>query len=194
MDSETTGLEMPEEDRQTLLQMIEQIRKIAEGLEMLEEAHKQVPKPNSGESVFRFDKSGAGVWGKPIDESKRRVRSSTPHLPDPRLVRRMISKRHSREQFFDDPIFADPAWDMLLDLTAARAEHLRVSVTSLCIASGVPVSTALRWIGQLIKAGLFQRIDDDTDRRRTFIELTDKAASAIARYFASLDQGGPQPV
>ena len=42
---------------------------------------------------------------------------------------------------------------MLLDLTAARAEHTRVSVTSLCIASGVPPTTALRWIGQMSDAG-----------------------------------------
>jgi DNA-binding MarR family transcriptional regulator len=75
---------------------------------------------------------------------------------------------------------------MLLDLAAARAEHLRVSVTSLCIASGVPPTTALRWIGQMIDAGLLQRISDDADRRRAFITLTDKAAEAMARYFAEL--------
>jgi DNA-binding MarR family transcriptional regulator len=30
------------------------------------------------------------------------------------------------------------------------------------------------------------RVDDDTDRRRAFITLTDKAADAMARYFAEL--------
>ena len=75
---------------------------------------------------------------------------------------------------------------MLLDLTAARAEHTRVSVTSLCIASGVPPTTALRWIGQMIDAGLLERVDDETDRRRAFITLTDKASDAMARYFAEL--------
>lgn len=75
---------------------------------------------------------------------------------------------------------------MLLDLTAARAEHLRVSVTSLCIASAVPPTTALRWINQMIDMGLMQRLSDETDRRRAFIALTDKAADAMARYFADL--------
>lgn len=75
---------------------------------------------------------------------------------------------------------------MLLDLTAAREEHVRVSVTSLCIASGVPPTTALRWIGQMTDAGLLQRLDDETDRRRAFITLTEKAADAIARYFAEV--------
>src|SRR3546814_5777917 len=74
------------------------------------------------------------------------VRPPRPSLPDPRLVRRIIHQRQLRARFFDPALFGDPAWDMLLDLTAARAEHNRVSVTSLCIASGVPLTTALRWI------------------------------------------------
>ena len=34
--------------------------------------------------------------------------------------------------------------------------------------------------------GLLQRVDDETDRRRAFITLTEKAADAMARYFAEL--------
>jgi DNA-binding MarR family transcriptional regulator len=73
---------------------------------------------------------------------------------------------------------------MLLDLTAARAEHKRVSVTSLCIASGVPATTALRWIALMVEQGLFVRVGDQTDRRRAFIELSKQSADAIASYFA----------
>ena len=77
---------------------------------------------------------------------------------------------------------------MLLDLTASRAEHKRVSVTSLCIAAGVPPTTALRWIGQMQHAGLFERVEDTMDRRRAFIGLTDSAAEAMARYFAAIGE------
>jgi DNA-binding MarR family transcriptional regulator len=83
---------------------------------------------------------------------------------------------------------------MLLDLTAARVEHTRVSVTSLCIASGVPPTTALRWIGQMTDAGLLQRVEDETDRRRAFITLTDKATDAMARYFGELGKAAAQLV
>ncbi len=75
---------------------------------------------------------------------------------------------------------------MLLDLTAARVEHRRVSVTSLCIASGVPATTALRWIAQMVECGLFERVEDDADKRRAFVALTDRAAEAMARYFAEI--------
>ena len=106
----------------------------------------------------------------------------------------MIRQRQLRARFFDPELFADPAWDILLDLTAARAERARVSVTSLCIASGVPPTTALRWIGQMTEAGLLEREQDDADRRRAFVALTDHAADAMARYFAELDQSALQLV
>lgn len=56
-------------------------------------------------------------------------------------------------------------------------------MTSLCIASGVPPTTALRWISQLTEGGLLERVEDEADRRRAFIALSDKAAEAMARYF-----------
>ena len=95
-----------------------------------------------------------------------------------------------RAKFFDGELFADPAWDMLLDLTAARAEHIRVSVTSLCIAAAVPPTTALRWISQMVEAGLLERVEDESDKRRAFIALSDSAADAMARYFAELANDG----
>jgi DNA-binding MarR family transcriptional regulator len=113
-------------------------------------------------------------------------RSTRPPLPDPRLLRRIIRQRQLRTRYFDSDLFGDPAWDMLLDLAVARAEYTRVSVTSLCIASGVPPTTALRWISEMTKMGLLQRSEDETDRRRAFVTLTDKASDALARYFAEI--------
>ncbi|WP_331851751.1 winged helix DNA-binding protein [Altererythrobacter sp. B11] len=67
--------------------------------------------------------------------------------------------------------------------TAARGEHKRVSVSSLCLASGVPTTTALRWINEMVAAGWLEREQDEQDRRRAFISLSDRAARAMARYF-----------
>ncbi|HYD23259.1 MAG TPA: winged helix DNA-binding protein [Croceibacterium sp.] len=184
--------ELNETDRMTLLRLTEQVGQIAQRLERLDQRRPGI----SGEDrAFRFESPAPAYSGPPEgDGSERLTRAARPALPDPRLVRRIIRQRQLRARFFDGELFADPAWDMLLDLTAARAEHTRVSVTSLCIASGVPPTTALRWIGQLTEAGLFERVEDETDRRRAFIALTDRAAEAMARYFAEAGRSAAQLV
>jgi hypothetical protein len=42
-----------------------------------------------------------------------------------------------RARFFQEELFADPAWDMLLDLLQAEIAQHRVPVSSLCIAAAV---------------------------------------------------------
>jgi hypothetical protein len=179
--------ELSQDDRVTLLRLTEQVNQIAQRLERFG-AQAGI---SGDDRAFRFESPAPAYGGPPEDEGERLVRgrspgSGRPPLPDPRLVRRIIRHRQLRGRFFDHELFADPAWDILLDLTAARAEHARVSVTSACLASGVPPTTALRWVGQMIEAGLLQRVQDDVDRRRAFVALTDRAADAMARYFAEL--------
>jgi hypothetical protein len=175
--------ELAEDERLTLLRLTEQVGEIAARLERL---GTDDAAPRWNPAAFRFESPAPAYSGPDDDEPERLARAPRPPLPDPRLVRTIIRQRQLRGKFFDAELFADPAWDMLLDLTAARAEHTRVSVTSLCIASGVPPTTALRWIGQMTQAGLLERVEDDTDRRRAFIALSVQAADAMARYFAEL--------
>lgn len=103
-------------------------------------------------------------------------------------VRAALRQRRMREQYFPADLFADPAWDMLLDLYAARLERQPVSVSSLCIAAAVPATTALRWIKTMCEAGLFLREADPQDGRRIFIALADGACEAMARYFDALEE------
>lgn len=109
-------------------------------------------------------------------------------LPDPQQIRRLISRRQARLRHFDAELFGEPAWDMLLDLSAAKGEGTSVSVTSLCIASGVPATTALRWIKQMVDDQLFLRTQDKSDGRRAFIALSEKAENAMATYFAEFGE------
>ncbi len=106
-------------------------------------------------------------------------------LPDPADIRLMLKLRRLRESFFDSALFADPGWDMLLDLMAARLEGKRVAVSSLCIAAAVPPTTALRWIKAMTDHDLFERQADPADGRRIFMRLSDKAADGMTRYFAA---------
>lgn len=107
-------------------------------------------------------------------------------MPDLAVIRGIIRARRLRHNFFGSGMFADPAWDILLDLLAARIEGRSVAVSSLCIAAAVPATTALRWIKQLTAAGLLRRVADCRDGRRVFIELTDEALATLTAYFAAL--------
>ncbi len=105
-------------------------------------------------------------------------------------VRSAIKARRMRDQFFEPALFADPAWDMLLDLFAARLEHARVSVSSLCIAAAVPPTTALRWISTLSLTGLIEREADPLDKRRAFIRLSDEASTGMRAYVGAMERAG----
>jgi len=101
-------------------------------------------------------------------------------------VRSMIRARRLRARYFSEELFADPAWDMLLDLLQAEIAHLRVPVSSLCIAAAVPATTALRWLKTMVSNGLFIRRADPHDGRRVFVELSAETSIALRRYFAEV--------
>jgi DNA-binding MarR family transcriptional regulator len=101
-------------------------------------------------------------------------------------VRQIVRARRLRARYFDEELFADPAWDMLLDLLQAEIAQHRVPVSSLCIAAAVPATTALRWIKSMTDAGLFRRRADPHDGRRVFVELAPQASDALRRYFREI--------
>ena len=103
-------------------------------------------------------------------------------------VRSVIRARRLRARYFREELFADPAWDMLLDLLQAEIAQLRVPVSSLCIAAAVPATTALRWLKTMVSEGLFVRRADPHDGRRVFVELAPEASQALRRYFAEVGQ------
>ena len=102
-------------------------------------------------------------------------------------IRDILRARRLRASFLPDDLFADPAWDMLLDLLYAELAQHRVAVSSLCVAAAVPPTTALRWLTTLVKRGLVIRRADPRDARRVFVELAPDTSAALHRYFAEVD-------
>ncbi|WP_156679441.1 MarR family transcriptional regulator [Sphingomonas profundi] len=126
-----------------------------------------------------------GVLTAPRPDVPVPARRGSDAIIDAMQVRAMIRARRLRELYFPADLFADPAWDMLLDLMAARLERRQVAVSSLCIAAAVPPTTALRWIKLLTDQGILIRIADPTDGRRVFIELAEAAAEGMMNYLAA---------
>ncbi|OCC24993.1 hypothetical protein MB02_06025 [Croceicoccus estronivorus] len=177
--------EMSQQDRLMLLRLTEQVDQVAERLDRFGSSGAELAWPD--DRHFRVKSPASRFRGADQDDDFTQAGDAGAlSLPEPQLVRQVIRQRQLRARFFDAGLFADPAWDILLDLTAAQGEGKRVSVTSLCIAANVPPTTGLRWISQMTDAGLLERVEDETDRRRAFIVLSERSASAMAGYFAAL--------
>jgi DNA-binding MarR family transcriptional regulator len=116
-----------------------------------------------------------------LDEARQRGRNA-----ELLAIRKGLQARQQRGRFFNPRLFADPAWDMLLELYAASLTERRLTVSRLAERSGVPLTTALRWISTLEKEQLIDREDDRFDKRRMFLSLTDKGRSAMGAYFEEL--------
>jgi hypothetical protein len=108
--------------------------------------------------------------------------------------------RRRNKIFQSEELFGEPAWDILLDLFIAAKERRRVSVTSACIGSAVPSTTALRWISILERQGLLTREADPGDARRVYVRLSPRGYEAMLDYFNSssravvlLDEGAAEP-
>ena len=117
------------------------------------------------------------------------VASVTNQAVGERYIRNLLKMRRNRDRFFRSDLFADPAWDILLELYAAALGQYRMSVSALCTGAAVPATTALRWIKQLEDEGLIGRRADPTDGRRHFLELSGKGVDAMNAYFKAIPAG-----
>ena len=97
-------------------------------------------------------------------------------------LQQVISGRKERKRHLQSIEFKDPAWDMLLELMLAHMRQTPLTVTSLCLAAGVPATTALRRLEDLVRTGFVERHADPVDRRRILVRLTIKGVSAMTQY------------
>lgn len=102
------------------------------------------------------------------------------------VLKSLIEIRRIRFRHFAGSSFTDPGWEMLIDLMSARLAKRPVSVSSACVAAGVPATTALRWVDHLAKSGLIQRLPDPTDRRRVLLELTEEGCRRMEVYLRAV--------
>lgn len=80
---------------------------------------------------------------------------------------------------FGTDIFADPAWDIILDLYIQNSKNQDVCVTSACTAAMVPVTTALRYITVLSDRGMIERSKNHKDGRSYLLRLSPEAIRIV---------------
>lgn len=94
-----------------------------------------------------------------------------------------IQLRRLRRSHFGFAPMSGPPWDMMLDLMLANANGRLLSASDLAAGAEVPLSSGLRIIAALERAGLVKRSIDDRDRRRSIVRLTDTGTERMASYF-----------
>ena len=104
-------------------------------------------------------------------------------LVDEDKVRRVLAARRIRERQLGQDLFADPAWDLLLEALAAELGQKSLSVSQLCLATNVPQSIAIRWIDKLEQDGWFNRPQACDEQQ---IELTSEGSVKLRRYFEAV--------
>jgi CheY-like chemotaxis protein len=102
------------------------------------------------------------------------------------MLRTLKRSSDQRSEFFDQTIFGDPCWDILLELTAARIQGQTVPVSSACTATHLPFSTALRHIRRLVDLGMIKRWQDPDDRRRDLLDVEDAAFDSMKALIGNL--------
>lgn len=106
-------------------------------------------------------------------------------------VRKILKLRSKRQSIFGAKLFAEPAWDILLQLYESHLSERRESVSAISCASQVPLTTALRWLNLLERGDWIVRRADPLDGRRVFVSISPKGAIAMDRFFAQPEIAAP---
>lgn len=96
--------------------------------------------------------------------------------------------RRKREEFISRTLLGEPAWDIMIDLYIQQQRGQFPSVGSASDASGVPDTSARRWLDALEAAHLLEKGPATFDRRAQRVALTEEghfAVSAWLRYRAA---------
>ena len=106
------------------------------------------------------------------------------------VARRNFDARRERDRVFGASTFADPAWDLLLDLFVAGEEARRVDAFSLCGRTALPEGVILRSIAHLVQSNLVTRQATAGDPRSIYLVLNADGQAKMVEYLSRLVADG----
>lgn len=100
-------------------------------------------------------------------------------------AKRALRRRLLRQQLLGSPeIFAEPAWDMLIELFIHECGDRPISTGSLCGTVERPLTSAMRVLQKLCDAELVFRTGDPDDGRRQYVHLAPDISHRLLAYFS----------
>lgn len=102
-----------------------------------------------------------------------------------RIAQAILQLRRQRKDEFDESLFGEPAWEMLLELYVRDASGTVSTVAELLANSDASDSTAVRWLFHLDKLGFVTRRAHPLDAKTEFVDLTVEVKAALERHLAT---------
>lgn len=101
-------------------------------------------------------------------------------------VRWILKVRRDRARVFGASLFSDPAWDILLELLAARLGGRDIELADLAYIA--PSSTLARWVAALEERGLV-RCKGPMRPDRMQVALTGESAALMTSFLSGAPDG-----
>jgi FixJ family two-component response regulator/DNA-binding MarR family transcriptional regulator len=91
-----------------------------------------------------------------------------------------------REKVFEGLALGSSGWTLLLVLAESHLAGTALTIKSAAYAAGLPLSSALRKLNDMCAGGLVDRREDPRDTRRSYVTLTPRGQTHLARYFSQV--------
>ncbi|NRD89094.1 hypothetical protein C8024_05990 [Sphingopyxis sp. BSNA05] len=82
----------------------------------------------------------------------------------------------------------DHAWSILVSLYTSESKGRKVTVSNITLGMLFPKTTALRYIGVLVKRGYINRVPSHHDKRVTYLRLTEDTHAQVTQILEKISR------
>ena len=82
-------------------------------------------------------------------------------------------------------LFANSCWNMCLDIYICDLKDQRVTVSAIAHSSGIPMTTAMRYINVMVEQGLLTKTPNAADNRMIFVSVSTDCSEKIEELLLS---------
>lgn len=83
-------------------------------------------------------------------------------------------------------LFSDSCWDMCLDIYICDLKNEQITVSSVAHSSGIPMTTAMRYINVMAEEGLLEKTSNPSDNRMVFVSTSQSCKERISDVLQKL--------
>lgn len=83
-------------------------------------------------------------------------------------------------------LFSDSCWDMCLDIYICDLKEEQITVSSVAHSSGIPMTTAMRYINVMSEEGLLEKTPNPSDNRMVFVSTSASCKERISDVLKNL--------